>query len=64
MKISYKFADGEHTEVGIADAIGAVIVDSRCTEEAAERRHRRHRYSYNAKSMKPFHISVRYRNAA
>lgn len=39
MKISYKFLDGKHTEVEVADAIGAVIVDSRRVENSAERKH-------------------------
>ena len=42
MKISYKFLDGKHTEVEVADAIGAVIVDSRRVENSAERKHRRY----------------------
>lgn len=45
MKISYEFATGETTEVEVADAIGAVVIDSRRTEDSAERKHRRHCYS-------------------
>ena len=48
MKISYKFLDGKHTEVEVADAIGAVIVDSRRVENSAERKHRRYCYSIDA----------------
>ena len=48
MKISYEFLDGKHTEVEVADAIGAVIVNSRRGEESAERKHRQHCYSIDA----------------
>lgn len=48
MKISYEFLDGKHTEVEVADAIGAVVVNSRREEESAERKHRRHCYSLDA----------------
>lgn len=48
MKIKYRFITGEVTEVEVSDEIGAVIVDSRRTEESANRKHRRHCYSLDA----------------
>ena len=38
MRISSEFATGETTEVEVADAIGAVVIDSRRTEDSAERK--------------------------
>lgn len=42
MKIKYKFATGEVTEVEVSEEIGAVIIDSRCKEHADNERHRYH----------------------
>ena len=42
MKIKYKFATGEVTEVEVSEEIGAVIIDSRCKEHADNERHRDH----------------------
>ena len=45
MKIKYRFADGEATEVEVSDDIGSIIIDSRRTEESANRKEHRHCYS-------------------
>ena len=42
MKIKYKFATGEVTEVEVSDEIGAVITASRKAEHALEERNRYH----------------------
>ncbi len=48
MKVTYKFNNGDVTEVDVAEEIGEVIVDSRRTESSAERKEQRHCYSLNA----------------
>lgn len=48
MKIKYKFATGEVTEVEVSEEIGAVITVSRRAEHALEERNRRHCYSIDA----------------
>ena len=48
MKIKYKFATGEVTEVEVSDEIGAVITASRKAEHALEERNRYHCYSLDA----------------
>lgn len=48
MKITYKFNNGDTAEVDVAEEIGAVIIESRRTEESGERKARRHNYSLNA----------------
>ena len=48
MRVKYQFITGEVAEVEVSDEIGAVIVDSRRTEESANRKHRRHCYSIDA----------------
>lgn len=48
MIISYKFANGEVTEVEVSDEIGAVITASRKAEHALEERNRYHCYSLDA----------------
>lgn len=48
MKIKYKFATGEVTEVEVSEEIGAVITASRKAEHALEERNRRHCYSIDA----------------
>lgn len=42
MKVTYKFATGEVTEVEVSDEIGTVILDSRRKEHAGNERHRYH----------------------
>lgn len=42
MKIKYKFATGEVTEVEVSEEIGTVILESRRTEHAGNERHRYH----------------------
>ena len=42
MKIKYKFATGEVTEVEVSEEIGTVILDSRRKEHADNERHRYH----------------------
>lgn len=42
MKIKYKFATGEMTEVEVSEEIGTVILDSRREEHANNERHRYH----------------------
>lgn len=42
MKIKYKFATGDVTEVEVSEEIGAVIIDSRRKEHADNERHRYH----------------------
>ena len=42
MKIKYKFATGEVTEVEVSEEIGTVILDSRREEHANNERHRYH----------------------
>ncbi len=48
MKIKYRFATGEVTEVEVSDEIGAVITASRKAEHALEERNRYHCYSLDA----------------
>ena len=48
MKIKYKFATGEVTEVEVSDEIGAVITASCKAEHALEERNRYHCYSLDA----------------
>ena len=42
MKITYKFATGEVTEVEVSEEIGTVILESRKAEHACNERHRYH----------------------
>ena len=42
MKITYKFATGEVTEVEVSEEIGTVILESRRAEHAGNERHRYH----------------------
>lgn len=42
MKIKYKFADGETTEVEVSEEIGTVILNSRREEHAGNERQRYH----------------------
>ena len=42
MKINYKFANGQRTEVEVSNETGTVIVDSRRAEHANNERHRYH----------------------
>lgn len=42
MKIKYKFATGETTEVEVSEEIGAMVIDSRRKEHADNERHRYH----------------------
>ncbi len=49
MKIKYQFITGETTEVEVSSEIGAVIINSRREEESANRKHRRHCWSIDAK---------------
>ena len=42
MKVTYKFATGEVTEVEVSEEIGTVILDSRRKEHAGNERHRYH----------------------
>lgn len=48
MKITYKFADNTTSVVEAPDNIGTFIIDSRRTEDSAERSHRRHCWSTDA----------------
>lgn len=48
MKIKYKFATGEVTEVEVSEEIGAVITASRKAEHALEERNHYHCYSIGA----------------
>lgn len=48
MKIKYKFATGEVTEVEVSEEIGAVITASRKAEHALEERSHYHCYSIDA----------------
>lgn len=48
MKIKYQFITGETTEVEVSSEIGAVIIDSRRTEDSTDRKHRRHCWSMDA----------------
>lgn len=48
MKIMYKFATGEVTEVEVSEEIGAVITASRKAEHALEERNRYHCHSLDA----------------
>ena len=48
MKITYEFADGTRSVVEVSDELGTTILASRREEESAERKHRRHCYSYDA----------------
>jgi RNA polymerase sigma factor (sigma-70 family) len=43
MKIKYKFADGTVSEVEVSDEIGTIIIDSRHSEMAGNRRERYYR---------------------
>lgn len=48
MLIKYTFATGETTEVEVNDEIGEFIIDSRRSEDSADRKERRHCYSMDA----------------
>lgn len=48
MKIKWKFANGDVSEVEVSEEIGAVIVDSRKAEHAQQEKERYHCYSLDA----------------
>ena len=48
MIVTYRFADGETSQVEVSDEIGTMIIESRREEENAERDARRHCWSIDA----------------
>lgn len=48
MKIKYEFVDGEKNEIEVEDAIGLFILRSRCEEDSAGRKERRHTLSLDS----------------
>lgn len=48
MLIKYTFATGEVSTIVVDDSLGNFIIDSRRTEDSAERKHRRHCWSMDA----------------
>ena len=48
MLTKYTFATGETTEVEVNDEIGEFIIDSRRSEDSADRKERRHCYSMDS----------------
>ena len=50
MIVTYRFADGETSQVEVSDESGTMIIESRREEESAERDARRHCWSIDALS--------------
>lgn len=48
MLIKYTFATGEVNTIEVDDSLGNFIIDSRRTEDSADRKHRRHCWSMDA----------------
>lgn len=48
MKVSYEFADGTTSEVEVSEELGTMIIGSRTAEESADRKERRHCWSFDA----------------
>jgi DNA-directed RNA polymerase specialized sigma24 family protein len=48
MKIKWKFANGDVSEVEVSDEVGTIIIDSRKAEHAQQEKERYHCYSLDA----------------